>query len=197
MTTEYDEYLEAAVFAAREAGAILAEKLGKIGFREKGPADLVTEADVASQRRVEEILSARFPTHYFLGEESQSSLGGAAAALKNVLREDQCGSKAPADKPYTWIIDPLDGTTNFVHQVPFFCTSIGLARGVDLLCGVIFNPISGELFTATRGGGAYLNGVRLKTSDVIRPQNALTSISFPTLTTFHSPDYLAFQRFVP
>ncbi len=195
-------YLEKATFAALEAGAVLKEKLGKVGFREKSPADLVTEADVASQRRVEEILLTAFPDHYFLGEESQGATPSFGAALassvsnKKMLKESECGSKAPIDLPFTWIVDPLDGTTNFVHGVPFFCTSIALARGNELLCAVIYDPIANELFTAQRGQGAYLNGVRLQTSAVLRPTNALTAISFPTRTKPDSPDYLAFKRCV-
>lgn len=196
-------YLEQAKRAVLEAGAILKEKLGKVGFREKSPADLVTEADVASQRRIEEILLAAFPEHYFLGEESQGATPSFGANFtgstseKKMLKESECGSKAPSNLPYTWIVDPLDGTTNFVHGVPFFCTSIALARGNELLCGVIHDPNSGELFTAERGQGAYLNGVRLQTSSVLRPANALTTISFPTETKLDSPDYLAFTRCLP
>jgi len=196
-------FLETAIYAAKEAGAILIDKLGKAGFREKGPADLVTEADVAAQRRVEDVLLNAFPDHCLLGEESQGATPSFGSALesrfakKRILKESECGSRAPRDKPFTWIVDPLDGTTNFVHGVPFFCASIGLARGDELLCGVIFDPNSDSLYYAEKGKGAYLNGVRLQTSGVLRPANALTSISFPTLTKPDSPDYLAFKRCLP
>ncbi len=194
------EFLRQAKRAALAAGEILREKLGRVGYREKSPADLVTEADVASQRCIENILLTAFPDHFFLGEESQGatpSFGGnynSAIPRCKMLKEYQCGSKAPSDLPYTWIVDPLDGTTNFVHGVPFFCVSIALCRGNDILCAVIYNPNSGDLFTAEKGQGAYLNGVRLRTSGVVRHMYALTSISFPTQTTPDSPDYLAFER---
>lgn len=194
------EFLQQAKRAALEAGSILKEKLGKVGFREKSPADLVTEADVASQRCIEKILLSAFPNHYFLGEESQGhtpSFGSQFVPLvppQRMLKETQCGSKAPADLPYTWIVDPLDGTTNFVHGVPFFCVSIALCRGNEILCAVIYNPNSGDLFTAEKGRGAYLNGVRMHTSAVVRPTYALTAISFPTQTTPDTPDYIAFER---
>lgn len=191
------EYLDVAVRAALEAGAILKEKLGKVGFREKNPADLVTEADVAAQAKIAEIVSTAFPEHYFIGEEPQSSLGPDAPRLKNVLREEECGSGAPADLPFTWIVDPLDGTTNFVHRVPFFGTSIALTRGNEILCGVVYDPSADELFAAERGAGAFLNGERLRTSDFTRPTQALTAVSFPTQTKPDSPDYLAFKRCVP
>ncbi len=187
------KYLDVAVFAAKEAGAILREKLGNARVREKSPADLVTEADVAAQRRIEEIIFAEFPDHYFLGEESQASLGSDAPGLK-ILKESQCGRGAPADLPFTWIVDPLDGTTNFVHQVPFFGPSIALARGTEILCGVIYNPMIDELFTAEKGGGAFLNGEPIKASSVAYPQKALATVSFPPRTTFESPDYVAFTR---
>ncbi len=83
-------YLEKATFAALEAGAVLKEKLGKVGFREKSPADLVTEADVASQRRVEEILLTAFPDHYFLGEESQGATPSFGAALASSVSNKRC-----------------------------------------------------------------------------------------------------------
>ena len=194
------EFLEVAKRSALEAGALLKEKVGKVGAYEKHPADLVTEADVAAQRRIEEIVLGAFPDHSFLGEESQGSTPYFGEALRSrvpvaqMLKESQCGSRAPASLPYTWIVDPLDGTTNFVHRVPFFCTSVALARGAEILCAAIYDPNLNELFTAEQGGGAYLNGERIRTSDVVRPAFALTSFSFATQTRFDSPDYIAFRR---
>ncbi|MBR5626203.1 MAG: inositol monophosphatase [Thermoguttaceae bacterium] len=182
------DYLNVAVQAALEAGAILREKVGRIGFREKGRADLVTEADLAAQKKIAEIVLSKFPDHAFLGEESD---GG------NQLAEFECGSRSPKNHPFTWIVDPLDGTTNFVHQVPLFATSIGLSRGTELICGVIFNPMNNELFTAAKGHGVFLNGQPIRVSKITELEGALASISFPTQTTLESPDYLAFVRLVP
>lgn len=196
------DFLDVAVNAALEAGAILKDKLGKVGRYEKGPADLVTEADVMAQRKIEEIVLAAFPDHCFLGEESQGKTPSFGTALDSkvpasqMLDESQCGSCAPESQPYTWIIDPLDGTTNFVHGVPFFCTSIALARGADILCGVIYNPNDGELFTAQIGQGAFLNGERIKSSSETQLKDALVSISFATQTHEDSPDYVVFKRCV-
>ena len=196
------EFLDTAVRAAHEAGAILREKLGKVGFREKSRADLVTEADVLAQRAIEEIVLDAFPCHCFLGEESQGktpSFGDAFASnvpAGQMLREAQCGSAAPADKPYTWIVDPLDGTTNFVHRVPFFCTSIALARGNDIICAAIYNPNTNELYTAEKGCGAYLNGAKITTSSEEDPAHALVAISYETEARSDSLDTLAFQRCV-
>ena len=182
------EYLAAAVDAARAAGLIMKGKAGRIPFREKGWADLVTETDVACQREIMRILFQRFPETWFVGEE--------AVPGARCLKETQCGRLAPVDRPLTWIVDPIDGTTNFVHGVPMFGPSIALARGNDLLCGVFFNPSADELFTAVKGEGAYLNGEAVSVSSVTRMEYALASVSFPTQTSFDSPDYLAFQEMV-
>ena len=178
----FEEFLRVAVTAAKTAGNIQREKLGRIGFREKGWADLVTEADTASQEAIFRILRESFPTHALLGEEPGEGL----------LSEEACGTASPSGNPYTWIVDPLDGTTNFVHGVPLFGPSIALARGNELLCGVIFNPMSEELYTATQGGGAFLNGEKLAVSGVTDLEHALASVSFPTKTEADSPDFLTF-----
>ena len=196
------DYLSVAVRAAKEAGALLKEKIGKVGTREKGPADLVTEADLAAQRKIEEIVLGAFPDHFFLGEESQSAASPFGDAYPSstpkdrFLKESQCGSRAPEDDPFTWIVDPLDGTTNYVHRMPFYCSSVALARGNEILCAAIYDPNLDELFTAERGGGARLNGARLQTSAVLRPSRALTAFSFATQTREDSPDFLAFKRCV-
>lgn len=177
-------YLEVAIQAAKSAGSVLINKLGKVGYREKNPADLVTEADFCAQETIRKILLNAFPDHYILGEEQTSN---------DQLLESQCGSQSPQNLPFTWIIDPLDGTTNFVHEVPFFATSIGLARGTELLCGVIFDPISEECFTAAYQEGAFLNGRPLQCRNVEKLSESLFSISFPTQTTRESKDYQIFN----
>lgn len=176
------EYLDQAIRAAQAAGTIQRENLGKVSFREKGWADLVTEVDTASQKTIFEILSAAFPTHAFIGEESGSGL----------LDENACGSNAPADTPYTWIVDPLDGTTNFVHGVELFGPSIALTRGNEILCGVIYNPMTEELFTAEQGRGAFLNGCAIHVSEATDLEHALSAVAFPTRTDGDSPDFHAF-----
>ena len=197
------DFLSVAKRAALEAGDILISKLGKVGAKEKNPADFVTEADVAAQRKIEEVVLAEFPDHCFLGEESQGatpSFGPEFASrvpAAQTLKESQCGSRAPANQPYTWIVDPLDGTTNFVHRAPFFCVSIALAKGNDLLCAVIYDPNLKELFTAERGSGAYLNGERIHTSSIVRPSHALAAFSFAASTrSLDAPDVVAFKRCV-
>ncbi len=189
------EYLETAKKAALAAGTLLAEKLGKVTFKEKSPADLVSEADVASQGIIEEIIWDSFPDHAFLGEESPK--GNRSHNKKGrLLSESECGSGAPADLPFTWIVDPLDGTTNYVHQVPHFGPSIALVRGNNIICGVIYNPITRECFTAARGEGAWLNDKPIHVSDIDKTEKALMSFSFPTQITENSSDLRDFIKLI-
>jgi len=131
--------LDAAVNAGEKAGAVLLDYV-KSGFRieHKNPINLVTDADHAAERCVIDHLRALFPTHGFLAEEQG--------------RVEQSAS------PYLWIIDPLDGTTNFAHGYPAYCVSIGLEYRGRCVLGVVFDPSRNDLFTATEGCGAQLNG---------------------------------------
>lgn len=137
-----------AVEAAKQAGEIISSSFYKSKTVEnKGAVDLVTEIDKACEDLIFKKIQVAFPSHKFIGEEG-SSLSGTAELT---------------DDP-TWLVDPLDGTTNFVHMFPFVCVSIGLAVKKQLVLGVVFNPILEELFTAIRGGGAFLNGRRIQSS---------------------------------
>jgi myo-inositol-1(or 4)-monophosphatase len=156
------EYLEAACEAARRGAAVLEEWRGKFHVREKGRADLVTDADVNSQRTIQGFLKERFPDHHFLGEEE----GGPK------------GKPAP-DAPPTWIVDPLDGTTNYAHDVPMYCVSIGLWERGEMTVGVVFDPRQNELFSAAKGRGAWLGTRRLQTSRASRLEDALLATGFP------------------
>ena len=155
----YARYLDAAQAVAREAGDILKRdyhRRGPISF--KGEIDLVTETDTASQALIHDRLASLFPDHDFLAEEGLRSIGGAE---------------------FRWVIDPLDGTTNFTHRFPWFCVSIGLQRRGALVAGVVFNPMSGELFSAEAGGGAFLNGEPIRVSSVGDLGRSLVATGFP------------------
>jgi len=153
-------YLEISIEIAREAGALLAEYLERhIGFELKGEFDLVTVADRASEKLVVEKLRANFPAHNIVAEEG----GGHTSASE-----------------YTWYVDPLDGTTNFAHGFPAFNVTMGLERAGELIAGVIFDPLRDELFTAERGGGAWLNGQRIHVSGVKRLEDSLVATGFPS-----------------
>ena len=152
------EFLDAAVEVARIAGKIQLEYLDReYDVKLKSLSNLVTEVDVKCERAIIDLLSARFPDHSFLAEE-----GG----------ESQSGSD------YLWIIDPLDGTTNYAHRYARFCVSIGLAIKGQVVVGVVNNARGGELFTAVRGGGALCNGQAIRVSGVSRVEDALVCTGF-------------------
>src|SRR6266508_1532537 len=140
------ELLEAAVAAAHAGGAVLMEGLGrpKEVQAKSERASIVTWADLTAQREIIRVISDLFPDHGILAEE-----------------EDPGGV---ADGPVTWLVDPLDGTSNYAHGVPFACTSVAARDAEGLVAGAIFEPFRGELFTATRGGGAWLGSTRLAVS---------------------------------
>lgn len=174
--SEWQSELDIAIETAREAGMFLRSCLGKVAAREKGRYDLVTEADIEAQRMIAAKLASHFPHYRFVGEESPAEDFSAEKELSEKTRVPR------------WVVDPLDGTTNFVHQVPFFCVSIALVDANDVpLCGVIYDPMREEFFTAQRGGGAFLNGKSLAVSEVKTLDEALISISFPTEVTPESP----------
>ena len=152
-------YLEVAVGAARAAGAGLRDKLGRApGVTFKGRRDMVTAADLASQKLIIERITAAFPDHSIMAEEE--------------------GLSRPLMDGPVWIIDPLDGTTNFVHGLPVYCVSIALAVDGRLEVGVIYDPERDELFTAQRGGGAKCNDQPIRVSGEDQLINGLTATGF-------------------
>jgi len=148
-----------AIEAALAGGRILRHGIGQVReVRHKGEIDLVTEIDVASERAVVEIIRERFPRHRILAEEG--SVGG--------------------DDPHSrWIIDPLDGTTNYTHGFPMFCVSVGYEEDGEPVVGAIYDPLRDELFVGERGCGASVNGRALAVSSVDRVGQALLATGFP------------------
>lgn len=141
-----DELLEVAVSAVRAGGRILIEGLARnLEVENKSErASIVTWADITAQAEIFRVIGERYPDHTILGEEGD---GGGS------------GSE------YTWMVDPLDGTSNYASGIPMCCTSVAVRRGDEVLAGAIFEPFREELFTATRGGGAWLGDRRLKVSE--------------------------------
>ncbi|VTR99343.1 inositol monophosphatase family protein [Tuwongella immobilis] len=166
--TTLEDYLAAAEEAARRAAVVLHEWRKRFQVREKSPADLVTDADVASQTLIKAYLQERFPGHGFLGEEG--------AEIDPVTRELK---PLPADAPPTWIVDPIDGTANYVHDVPFYCISIGLWLQGDLRVGVVYDPRMNEMFSAAQGLGAKLNGEPIHVSPITTLRESMLSTGFP------------------
>lgn len=154
-------YTELAIIAALEAGDMLAKGFGTDFqiFTKNQPQDYVTQYDYASQKLIIEKIQQIFPDHQFIGEEDQKS-----TQLKDT---------------FTWIIDPLDGTVNFARNIPFFSVSIALVKNQEVLCGVVFNPITHELFVAEQGAGAFLNGKRMTVSSIDSLEKALIATGFP------------------
>jgi myo-inositol-1(or 4)-monophosphatase len=162
------DYLQTAERAARAGGELLIAMQGAISARTKGRNDLVTEADVASQQAIQTILLERYPDHEFVGEESEDGTD----------RLTQGASQSSGSDSFRWIVDPLDGTTNYVHQLPHYAVSVALERAGEVLVGVVYNPVSGECYTATRGMGASLNGVPLQVSGCRQVSEALMAFGF-------------------
>lgn len=155
--------LQAACDAARAAGRVLLEHLGKAQVREKGKSDLVTDADIAAQRTIEQILTNRFPQYAFMGEESTPEV---QAAVR--------GSGKTA-----WVVDPLDGTSNFVHRLPSFSVSIALVEGPEVKLGVIYDPLANSMYWASSDGPAMRDGKPIRSSGCTQLDKAMVCCSFP------------------
>jgi myo-inositol-1(or 4)-monophosphatase len=156
----WKQHLATAVRAARTAGKIQIEAFDDIHRIDyKGETNLVTEVDRACEEAIFGLLSKSFPSHDFLLEESVTSRTGSS---------------------HLWVVDPLDGTTNYTHRYPHFCCSIALQHEGRTVAGVVFDPVRNELFTALYRGGAFLNGRPIRTSDENRLIRCLMATGFPT-----------------
>ena len=152
--------LNFAIETAREAGQVLLEKFGKITVTKKGDINLVTEADLASEALIIERIRSHYPKHSILAEESGE------AVVKG------------GDTAWKWIIDPLDGTTNYAHGYPCFCVTLGLEHDGEIVVGVTFDPTRNELFAAEKGRGASLNGRPIRVSATEKLGDALIVTGF-------------------
>lgn len=175
---DYRRYLDVAIAAARLAGNYQHQRFAlpiEIGL--KGDKNLVTEIDRESERLIVGYILSRFPDHTIVAEE---------------------GEYPPANALFRWIIDPLDGTTNYAHGFPWFCASIALESAGELVAGVIYNPVYDELFTAYKGGGAWMNGQRLTVSSRAPLESALLGTGFPydcaTDPANNFDNFISFQK---
>jgi myo-inositol-1(or 4)-monophosphatase len=156
---QLDDLQAIAIRAVRESGKIQKEWLGRdkrIEF--KGAINLVTEVDKRCEQRIVEIIKKAFPQH-------------------NILTEETLMPELPS--PFRWIVDPLDGTTNYAHGYPCFCTSIALELEGEIVLGSVYDPLLDELFTAQQGKGAFLNNERISVSATEQLTNALICTGFP------------------
>lgn len=164
--------LNIAVRAARAAGNVIARNIGQDTFNveEKRKDDLVTDIDRECERTITEILLKSYRDHAVLGEEG--------------------GLQGNKESEFVWVIDPIDGTTNFVKGIPHCAVSIGLQQKGRTILGVVFDPIANEMFTASRGDGAALNGRRIRVGEHQSLDGAVVCIAFPTRMRERMPAYL-------
>ena len=170
--------LTTAVKAARRAGSVInrgARDLDLLTVTAKGPKDFVSEIDHAAEAAIVETLHATYPDHAILAEEGTSR-----------------DKNAQAD--YVWIIDPLDGTTNFLHGFPQYCVSIALSHKGVITQGVIYDPVRNDLFTASRGRGAFLNDRRIRVSRRQHLRECLIGTGFPFREGAHLDTYLSMMK---
>ena len=167
--------LTQAVKAARRAGSVInraSNNLETLTVQSKGQNDFVSEVDRLAEQTIVETLLEAYPKHAILAEE-----GGARG-----------------DSEYVWIIDPLDGTTNFLHGIPHYCVSIALQHKGVITHSVVYDPVRNDLFTATRGAGAYLNDRRIRVSRRLALKDALISTGFPYNDFQYLDAYLGILR---
>jgi myo-inositol-1(or 4)-monophosphatase len=171
--------LNIAIQAARRAGEVIVRglnRLHRIEVRAKGENDFVSEIDTQAEREIIDTVHRRYPQHGFLAEESGQS---------------------GVDSEFVWIIDPLDGTTNFLHGYPQFAVSIGVQRRGRMEHAVVYDPMRQELFTASRGEGAQLDGKKIRVSPHIGLERALIGTGFPYRANLHWLDsYMAMLKAV-
>jgi myo-inositol-1(or 4)-monophosphatase len=174
----FDDWLDTCEAAARAGGEQLRAWRGRFQIRDKGVCDLVTDADVASQNAIRDVLASRYPNHAFIGEEQTHD------------------SAPPRANQFAWVVDPLDGTTNYVHGYPNYAVSVAIVRGREILAGVIYDPVHDDTFSAAAGRGAHCNGKPIRVSDNTRLADSLVGVSLPARVRRHSPDLLDFVEIV-
>lgn len=186
MTLQLESWAQAAVEAAEIGGGVLQDWVGRFSVREKGRANLVTEADEASQAAIVKCLKSHFPGHGFLGEENLSEAAAGAGAAAGATSTDP-----------VWIIDPLDGTSNYVHGFPYYAVSLALMAEGRLQVGVILDPTRNETFLAVAGQGATLNGKPITTSGETTAEHAMAMASLPIAADPGNPAVRRFLTALP
>jgi len=178
MTQTLHPMLNIAVKAARAAGALINRAsldIEKLQVQTKSTNDFVTEVDQAAEQAIIEIILQAYPGHGILAEESGRTMGA-------------------KDSEFVWIIDPLDGTTNFIHGFPVYCVSIALAHRGVVTQGVIYDPVRNDLFTATRGRGAFCNDRRIRVSKRAHLRDCLIGTGFPFRDGSYLDTYLQMMK---
>jgi len=175
MPFSIDETLEKAIIAINAGGEVVRENFGKVSataVEEKARDDYVTYVDKESESRIKALLEKFFPDHAILAEESGIT----------------------GESPYLWILDPLDGTTNFIHGFPFVSLSLALEKEDEIIIGVVLDPLRDEIYWALKGRGAYLNGQQIKVNQLYGLEGSLLATGFPFRTKKLLPQYLEIFR---
>lgn len=180
----------AAINAAAKAGEWIKSRQGQV--KELGSKtsaqDLVTEVDKGVEQMIRRLILTHYPDHAILGEEGVQPGADALTAALDEAREHD----------YLWIVDPIDGTTNFVHGFPFYCVSIALVVKGELTVGVIYDPTRDEMFVAEKGKGAYMHGIPTAVSAETEPGSSLIAMGFPPDRIFAQPANMAgLQHILP
>lgn len=172
-------YTAVAINAASKAGEWIKSRLGTVEqlSTKQSSTDLVTEVDKGAEQMIRRLILTHFPDHAILGEEGVEPGAEASARALEAAREEE----------YLWIIDPVDGTTNFVHSLPYYSVSIALAHRGEVIVGVIYDPSRDEMFVAEKGKGAYVHGNRIQASREETLGDSLVCIGFPPDRTFAQP----------
>jgi len=171
---ERPQFVPAMTEIAREAGALLMGYFHRrVKVEYKGDVDLVTEADRASEALITKRIGERWPGHNIMGEE---------------------GTRSEQGSDYRWYVDPLDGTTNFAHGYPVFCVSLGLEHKDERVAAVIFDPTREEMFTAEKGGGAFLNGQPIHVSSIANLAECLVATGFPSHKRHKNPNIFFYHQ---
>ena len=171
---ERPQFVPAMAEIAREAGALLMGYFHRrVKVEYKGDVDLVTEADRASEALITKRIRERWPGHNIMGEE---------------------GTRSEQGSEYRWYVDPLDGTTNFAHGYPVFCVSLGLEHKDERVAAIIFDPTREEMFTAEKGGGAFLNGQPIHVSTVGNLAECLVATGFPSHKRHKNPNIFFYHQ---
>ncbi|MEM9351568.1 MAG: inositol monophosphatase family protein [Planctomycetota bacterium] len=176
-TDELSPLLELCEAAAKLGGAELLRLRGTAASREKAPRDFVTDADLASQEAIRRVVADAYPEHGFLGEESEDF--------------------AQLESEYCWVVDPLDGTTNYVHDFPFFAVSVAVCFRGQVVAGAVFDPLRQECFAAALGHGAELNGQPIRASETTEINEALVAASLPPQVSSDDADLNSMLRVSP
>ena len=182
---DLSRFVDVAESAARAGGEVLKKWMGKISVTEKNVGDYVTQADIESQNVIRKIIEDAFPTHNFQGEE-------------DVQLDENTGGKKESESTseFCWIVDPLDGTTNFIHQMQSFSVSIGLRLKDKIVVGCVYDPVIQEMYIGVRGAGATLNGEPIKVSKCTGTKGSLLVCSFPRDIHRGHADFIRFENLI-